>query len=129
MRALLFSRLTPLLLLNALPPAALVAEDRQHQEQQQQQQHQQQRTTREGLGEGEACAEVQVAGCLEDLRGLLLERTERVYEYDQVNHGPSPRIAFSSVGSRGGLGGLFFTGGVTLVEADRVVCVRSDRLT
>lgn len=96
-RALLFSRLTPLLLLNALPPGALVAEDGQQQQHQREQQQQLQQSTRtecreEGAGSAEA-----VGGCLEDIRGLLLERTERVYEYDQVNGGDERSICWVSM--------------------------------
>eukprot|EP00752_Nemacystus_decipiens_P012958 g11467.t1 len=95
-RTLLFSRLTPLLLLNAMPPGAVVAEDRQHQ----------QRRTVEGFREGGAGS----GGCLEDLRLLLLERTERLYEYDQVQKMSAeiagilpPRLVLPTLVSRLGL--------------------------
>lgn len=99
METLLFARLTPLLVLNALPSAALVAEDAL-----------QRSLAGAGCvpGEGkEACYPrgdpasedtgqekggsgrggwlvEERQGSLEAIRGLLLERTERVHEYSQV---------------------------------------------
>ncbi|CBJ48881.1 expressed unknown protein [Ectocarpus siliculosus] len=94
-RALLFCRLTPLLILNALPPAALLSED-------QQEQAMSMEFSKEdlhGCGVGSRRHGSPVAGgseptkggpppcglgaCLEEIRALLLERTEQLYEYDQ----------------------------------------------
>ncbi|CAM9341174.1 unnamed protein product [Ectocarpus sp. 4 AP-2014] len=95
-RALLFCRLTPLLILNALPPAALLSED-------QQEQTMSMEFSKEDFhvcGVGSRRQVSPVAGgsgpttgapppcglgaCLEEIRALLLERTEQLYEYDQI---------------------------------------------
>lgn len=101
MKALLFCRLTPLLLMNALLPAALVAED----------ELERRRTAPEWRNRCSVSGEERmkafpprgaqgsfedeqeggvlgagVRGCLGEIHGLLLERIERVFEYDQVRH-------------------------------------------
>ncbi|CAN0425826.1 unnamed protein product [Pylaiella littoralis] len=95
-KELLFCRLTPLLVVHALPPAALVAEDELAL-----------RTAAEwrnrwgvsgeGMegfcprssqvsedGQEGGCSRAGVRGSLEEIHGLLLERIERVFEYHQV---------------------------------------------
>ena len=128
MRALLFSRLTPLLILKALPPEVLAADDDYHHH------HSRGDVGCRGAGggggdygggagvagvcadgcldsidvHGDGCdgddgggdgdddddggggdddddLEEGIGECLEDVRSLLLERSSRVYEYDQVN--------------------------------------------
>ncbi|CAM9380716.1 unnamed protein product [Ectocarpus sp. 8 AP-2014] len=118
-RALLFCRLTPLLILNALPPAALLSED-------QQEQTMSIELSKEDFhvsGVGSSRPGSPVAGgsepteggpppcglgsCLEEIRALLLERTEQLYEYDQIQRMSAevsgilpPRLVLPGVVSR-----------------------------
>lgn len=95
-RALLFCRLTPLLILNALPPAALLSEDQQ--EQTMSMEFSKEHFHVSGVGSRRQGSPVagwsgptkagpppcRLGACLEEIRALLLERTEQLYEYDQV---------------------------------------------
>ncbi|CAM9754190.1 unnamed protein product, partial [Hapterophycus canaliculatus] len=100
-RTLLFSRLTPLLILNALPAAALALEDAKDQEWRLECQNipppPEFHDDDNGASSGDGVdvltrtrgtlglsATVRRGGVLEEISCLLLERTERLYEYDQV---------------------------------------------
>lgn len=113
MRDLLFSRLAPLLLIKALPAIAIGAEDRRnaskhaasatsaaltalpatvgHEGYVTRKEEIEAERGRVGAGHGgdaEECLDgvhgEGVGGCLEEMYGLLIERSSRMYEYDQV---------------------------------------------
>ncbi|CAB1112970.1 unnamed protein product [Ectocarpus sp. CCAP 1310/34] len=118
-RALLFCRLTPLLILNALPPVALLSEDQQ--EQTMSMEFSKEDFHVSGVGSRRQGSPVAggsepteggprscgLGACLEEIRALLLERTEQLYEFDQIQRMSAevsgilpPRLVLPGVVSR-----------------------------